>query len=71
LRIPLQLAAVLANEGNQSWRSDLYQVRLRKDHRGIDLIFEVLFFVGFATAGKMHLTTRSDISRVTGAHMVL
>jgi hypothetical protein len=49
---------------------DIYEVRLRKDHRGVDLISDALPFVPtVVTAGRVRSTMQSGTRSTTAAHI--
>jgi hypothetical protein len=48
----------------------IYEVRPRKDNRGVDLISDVLP-VGSGMASRMRSTTQSATQNIAAAHMML
>ena len=49
----------------------LYEVRPRKDHRGVNLISDALPFGACGTASQMQSGTQSGTPRIAAAHMML
>jgi hypothetical protein len=49
---------------------DVYEVRPRKDKRGVDLISDVLPFGRSGTADQMRPATQSVTRCITAAHMM-
>jgi hypothetical protein len=49
----------------------VYEVRPRKDHRGVNLISDALPFGGCGTVSRMESAMQSTTRSLTAAHMML